>query len=53
MIAYKACLTLIKAGKTNGLVDKINLFMAFEQITVEQYSELMEMLVPESEYVAE
>ena len=49
MIAYKACVALIKAGKTDGLADKINLFMAFDQITVEQYMELMAMLPAEEE----
>ena len=44
MIAYKACIALINAGRTAGLADKINLFVAFDQITVDQYTELMAML---------
>lgn len=44
MIAYKACIALINAGRTDGLADKIDLFFSFNRITEEQYIELMSML---------
>ena len=44
--AYKACLLLIQAGTTAGLADKLDLFLVFERISAERYSELMAMLVP-------
>ena len=52
MAAYYACRTLIKIGRTAGLVDKINLFMAFDQLTADQYTELMGIM-PTTEATAD
>lgn len=43
-MAYKACLALIRSGRTTGLKDKIDLFLAFERITADQYTELISMI---------
>ena len=39
-----ACKTLIEHGKTQGLSEKMGLFLLVGQLTNEKYVELMEML---------
>ena len=48
-MAYKACKTLITAGRTAGLADRIDLFYAFDRITSEQYTELVSLLSGDAE----
>lgn len=43
-MTYKLCLRLIKAGKTDGLADKIDVYFAAGRLTEEEYAELMSML---------
>ena len=47
MMAYKACKQLIEAGKTTGLSAKIDLFFAYDRLTLADYMELMALLVPD------
>ena len=41
---YQICKKLIQMGKTEGLVDKIDVYYLAERLTKEQYEELMSML---------
>lgn len=43
-MAYKLCLALIAKGKTDGLREKLEVFLAADSITADQFSELMAML---------
>lgn len=43
-MTYKLLLALIKAGRTEGLLDKIDIFYAVGRITDEQYMDLLKKL---------
>lgn len=38
------CKKLIEKGKTDGLMDKLDAFLANDRLTVEEYNELVAML---------
>lgn len=37
---YKLCLLLISRGRTEGLIDKMDAYLAADRLTVEEYTEL-------------
>lgn len=41
---YKLCKMMIDAGKTEGLQDKMDLFLLVGRITEDEYNELVVML---------
>ena len=41
---YKLCLLLIDRGRTEGLMDKIDVYLAADRLTAEEYTELCERL---------
>ena len=41
---YTLCKQMIAKGQTAGMQDKLNVFLAANQITIEQYNELTAML---------
>lgn len=41
---YKLCLLLIGKGRTEGLMDKMDAYLAADRLTVEEYTELCERL---------
>lgn len=41
---YKLCKALIERGRTEGLVDKMDAYLAVDRLTVGEYDELMKML---------
>lgn len=43
-MTYRMCKQLIALGKTEGLSDKIDLFLLAGKITEEQYSELIGLI---------
>lgn len=43
-MTYYICKKLIQEGKTNGLADKLDVFLLNNRITNEQYNELIQML---------
>lgn len=43
-MTYKLCIKLIRAGKTDGLADKLDVYFAAGRLTEEEYKELMSML---------
>ena len=43
-MAYKMAMRLIQTGRTANIVDKLNAWLYNDQITAEQYNELMAML---------
>lgn len=43
-MAYEACITLIRAGRTSGLLDKVEILYSRNKITNEQYTELVSVL---------
>lgn len=44
---YKLCKKLIALGRTEGLKDKLDVYLAADRITAEEYEELMGMLTEE------
>lgn len=38
------CKTLIQRGMTNGLIDKLDVYLAKDRLTVEEYVELLAMM---------
>lgn len=38
------CKRLIEKGRTKGMAEKLSQFLAFGQLTVEEYEELMKLL---------
>ena len=46
-MAYKLCLKLIALGKTEGLVEKIDVYYAANRLTTEQYEHLISLLEAE------
>lgn len=45
-MTYKLCLALIKARRTNGLIEKIDVFYAAGRLTTEEYENLVSLLTP-------
>lgn len=43
-MTYKLCKKLIALGRTDGLKEKIDVYLAADRITVEEYEELMALL---------
>ena len=41
---FNLCKALIKRGRTDGLLEKMDAFLAADRFTVEEYNELLEML---------
>ena len=41
---YNLCKALIQRGKTDGLIDKMDAYLAADRLTVAEYNELIEML---------
>lgn len=45
-MTYKLCLALIKAKRTEGLIDKVDVFYAAGRLTTEEYEHLVSLLTP-------
>lgn len=43
-ITFNLCKLLIKKGRTDGLQDKMDVYLAADRLTTEEYSELVAML---------
>lgn len=43
-MAYKMCKRLIQLGRTDGMKDKLDIYLAADRMTTDQYNELMLML---------
>lgn len=43
-MTYKLCKKLIALGRTEGLQEKLDVYLAADRITAEQYQELVELL---------
>ena len=41
---FNLCMALIKRGKTDGLLEKMDTYLAADRLTVEEYNELLAML---------
>ena len=41
---FNLCKALIQRGRTDGLVEKMDAYLAADRLTVEEYNELLEML---------
>ena len=41
---YNLCVALIKRGKTDGLLEKMDAYLAADRLTVEEYNELIELM---------
>ena len=41
---FNLCKALIQRGKTDGLIDKMDAYLANDRLTVEEYNELIGML---------
>ena len=41
---FNLCKALIQRGKTDGLIDKMDAYLAADRLTVEEYNELLSML---------
>lgn len=41
---YNLCLLLIKRGRTEGLIDKMDAYLANDRLTAEEYNDLAERL---------
>ena len=48
MAVYLLCKKLIDKGRTDGLVEKMDVYLACDRLTVEEYEELMGMLKKEA-----
>ena len=49
---YNLCMKLIKIGKTDGLMEKVDVYYAANRLTEEEYKDLASILNPsESETV--
>ena len=42
---YNLCLLLIKRGRTDGLQDKMDAYLAADRLTVDEYTALQELMV--------
>lgn len=43
---FNLCKLLINKGKTTGLQDKMDVYLAADRLTAEEYNELVAMLTP-------
>lgn len=43
---YNLCMKLIKIGKTNGLMEKVDVYYAANRLTEEEYKDLASILNP-------
>lgn len=43
-MTYKLCKKLIALGRTQGLKEKLDVYLAADRITTEEYEELMALL---------
>ena len=41
---FNLCKKLIQKGKTDGLIDKMDAYLAADRLTVEEYNELLNMI---------
>lgn len=41
---FNLCKLLIEKNRTNGLIDKMDAYLAADRLTAEEYTELTEML---------
>ena len=41
---FNLCKKLIQKGKTDGLIDKMDAYLAADRLTVEEYNELLNMM---------
>ena len=41
---FNLCKALIQRGRTDGLLEKMDAYLAADRLTVEEYNELLEML---------
>ena len=41
---FNLCKALIQRGRTDGLIDKMDAFLAADRLTAEEYNELIAML---------
>ena len=46
---YRTLKRLIERGQTVGMAEKLDIFLAADKITMEQYAELSAMLAPAGE----
>ena len=46
---FNLCKKLIQKGKTDGLIEKMDAFLAADRLTVEEYNELLTMLGSEQQ----
>lgn len=42
---FNLCKRLIERGRTDGLLDKMDAYLANDRLTVEEYNELVAMMV--------
>ena len=45
---FNLCKLLIQKGRTNGLQDKMDVYLAADRLTTEEYNELTAMLTTET-----
>ena len=50
-MAYTLCKRLIEAGRTDNMLNKLDIFFAVGRITDDEYIELTGMLIPVDELV--
>lgn len=43
---FNLCKILILGGRTSGLTDKMDIYLANDRLTTDEYSELMNMMKP-------
>ena len=46
---FNLCKLLIQKGRTDGFQDKMDVYLAADRLTAEEYSELVAMLTPAAE----
>ena len=44
LFVYNLCIALIMRGKTDGLLEKMDAYLAADRLTVEEYNELIGMM---------
>lgn len=47
LTVFNLCKKLIEKGRTDGLVDKMDVYLANDRLTVEEYDKLMAMISSE------
>ena len=46
---FNLCKLLIQRGKTAGLIDKMDVYLAADRLTTDEYSQLVEMMPKDEE----